>query len=142
RREFNPQQRAIQQNLQRGSEANGARELIFEIARRSHSDAAVNFDQALANARAAYEEGLKAIEAGARGGNLSVALEERTRERVPLDWAMTQNHLGNALERLGERESGTARLEEGVAAFRAALQEQPHEQVPLQWAATRNNLGF
>src|SRR5271157_5528223 len=46
------------------------------------------------------------------------------------------------LERLGERESGTARLEEGVAAFRAALQEQPHEQVPLQWAATWNNLGF
>jgi hypothetical protein len=34
------------------------------------------------------------------------------RERVPLDWAMTQNRLGIALWRLGERESGTARLEE------------------------------
>ena len=43
------------------------------------------------------------------------ALEERTRERVPLDWAATQNNLGNALSRLGERESGTARLEEAVA---------------------------
>jgi len=48
------------------------------------------------------------------------ALEERTRERVPFDWATTENNLGTALERLGERESGTARLEEAVAAFRAS----------------------
>jgi len=33
------------------------------------------------------------------------------RVQVPLDWAMTQNNLGNALWRLGEREAGTARLE-------------------------------
>jgi len=49
------------------------------------------------------------------------ALQEYTRERVPLDWAMTQNNLGNALSSLGERESGTARLEEAVAAYRDAL---------------------
>ena len=30
------------------------------------------------------------------------------REREPLDWATTQTNLGNALLRLGERESGTA----------------------------------
>ena len=35
------------------------------------------------------------------------ALEEWTRERVPLDWAVTQINLGTALRRLGERESGT-----------------------------------
>jgi tetratricopeptide (TPR) repeat protein len=69
------------------------------------------------------------------------ALEERTRERVPLDWAMTQMNLGNALGRLGERESGTARLEEAVAAFRAALEEATRERVPLQWARTQTNLG-
>ena len=51
------------------------------------------------------------------------ALKEQTRERVPLDWAMTQNNLGNALWTLGERESGTARLEEAVAAYREALKE-------------------
>ncbi|MGH6935353.1 MAG: hypothetical protein ACRED2_04060 [Methylocella sp.] len=34
------------------------------------------------------------------------ALKEYKQERVPLDWAMTQNNLGNALLRLGERESG------------------------------------
>ncbi len=40
------------------------------------------------------------------------ALADAPRERVPLDWAMTQNNLGNALQTLGGRESGTARLEE------------------------------
>ena len=52
-------------------------------------------------------------------------VELTPRERVPLDWAMTQNNLGIALLRLGERESGTAKLEEAVAAFREALKEGP-----------------
>src|SRR5437764_9219486 len=69
------------------------------------------------------------------------ALKERTRERVPLDWATTQNNLGNALGSLGERESGTARLEEAVTAFRDALKERTRERVPLDWALTQNNLG-
>ena len=60
---------------------------------------------------------------------------------MPLDWAMTQNNLGNALRTLGERESGTARLEEAVAAYRAALEERTRERVPLDWAMTQNNLG-
>ena len=46
---------------------------------------------------------------------------------MPLDWAATQSNLGNALYRLGERESGTARLEEAVAAYRAALEEMTRE---------------
>jgi len=50
-------------------------------------------------------------------------------------------NLGNALRALGARESGTARLEEAVAAFRDALQEQTRARVPLQWAMTQNNLG-
>ena len=69
------------------------------------------------------------------------ALEEQTRERVPLGWAMTQMNLGVALVMLGERESGTARLEEAVAAFRAALEERTRERVPLDWAMTQMNLG-
>jgi len=36
---------------------------------------------------------------------------------------MTQNNLGNTLRRLGERESGTTKLEEAVAAYREALKE-------------------
>ena len=55
---------------------------------------------------------------------------------------MTQNNLGTALWTLGERESGTARLEEAVAAYRAALEEGPASACPLDWATTQNNLGI
>ena len=73
--------------------------------------------------------------------NFRLALNELTRDRVPLDWAMTQNCLGTALTTLGLRESDTARLEEAVAAYREALKERVHAFVPLQWATTQNNLG-
>jgi tetratricopeptide (TPR) repeat protein len=69
------------------------------------------------------------------------ALMLAPRERVPLDWAMTQNNLGNALSRLGGREAGTARLDEAVATFREALKEYTRERVPLHWARIQNNLG-
>ncbi len=68
-------------------------------------------------------------------------LLERSRDRVPLGWAATQNNIGNALRALGERESGTARLEEAVTAYRDALLERTRDRVPLEWAATQNNLG-
>jgi tetratricopeptide (TPR) repeat protein len=51
------------------------------------------------------------------------------------------NDLGVALWVLGERESGTTRLDEAVEAYRAALLERPRERVPLDWAVTQNNLG-
>ncbi|MGA8613137.1 MAG: DUF4062 domain-containing protein, partial [Xanthobacteraceae bacterium] len=50
-------------------------------------------------------------------------LLEFTRERAPLQWAMTQNNLGSALQLLGARASGTERLEQAVIAFRNALLE-------------------
>ena len=69
------------------------------------------------------------------------ALQKRTRERVPLDWALTQNNLGGALAALGRRLSGTAKLHEAVESFRAALQEYTRERAPLAWAMVQNNLG-
>ncbi len=69
------------------------------------------------------------------------ALGLAQRDRIPMDWAATQNYLGSALATLGERESGTARLEEAVAAFRAALEEWTRDRVPLDWAGAQNNLG-
>ncbi|MCA3517385.1 MAG: tetratricopeptide repeat protein [Rhodobacter sp.] len=69
------------------------------------------------------------------------ALTEWTQDRVPLNWAMTQNNLGSALRTLGRREAGTARLDRAVAAFRAALTEFTRDRVPLDWARTQNNLG-
>ena len=62
------------------------------------------------------------------------ALEEWTRELVPLGWARRQNNLGVALASLGKRETGTARLEEAVVAYRVALEEQTRERMPLDWA--------
>ena len=81
---------------------------------------------ALAEAIGAYRDALRLV----------------PRDRVPLDWAMTQNNLGSALQTLGARESGTARLEEAVAAYRAALEERTRDRVPLDWAMTQNNLGI
>ena len=58
----------------------------------------------------------------------TVCIFQKFRHRARFDGhcdarPQTQNNLGLALARLGERESGTARLEEAVAAFRAALEE-------------------
>jgi len=47
------------------------------------------------------------------------ALEEMTRDRNPIDWATMQSDLGSALQVLGERESGTARLEAAITAWRS-----------------------
>ncbi|MBI1331136.1 MAG: tetratricopeptide repeat protein, partial [Alphaproteobacteria bacterium] len=68
------------------------------------------------------------------------ALKERTRERVPLDWAMTQNNLGTALTCLGGRESGTARLEEAAAAYREALGEFEKAKAEYHVGMARGNL--
>ena len=70
------------------------------------------------------------------------ALTKQARERVPLDWANTQDSLGFALEVLGERESGTARLEAAAAAYRAALEERRRERAPLYWAESFGNQGM
>ena len=69
------------------------------------------------------------------------ALMEYIRERVPLDWAMTQNNLGLALATLGGRESSVEHLQDAVAAYREALKELTRERVALSWATTQNNLG-
>jgi tetratricopeptide (TPR) repeat protein len=60
---------------------------------------------------------------------------------VPMQWATSQNNLGNAFRVLGERASGTERLEEALSAYREALKEYTRERVPLAWAVTQNNLG-
>jgi hypothetical protein len=49
-------------------------------------------------------------------------------------------YLGNALAILGARESGTARLDEAVIAYRNALEEYTRDRVPLDWAITQANL--
>ena len=58
------------------------------------------------------------------------------RERVPLQWAATQNDLGNVLLVLGQRESGVEQLERSIAAYLEALKEWTRDRAPLDWATT------
>jgi hypothetical protein len=66
----------------------------------------------------------------------------RSFEQAPLRWAKTQMNLGNALAMLGERETGTTRLEQALVAYQLALEASPREQAPLEWATTQNNLAI
>ena len=69
-------------------------------------------------------------------------LEEWTRERVPLDWAMTQNNLGIALG--GVLASGRAARrgwKRPWRPFARRCKEWTRERVPLDWAMTQTNLG-
>jgi hypothetical protein len=49
-------------------------------------------------------------------------MTERTRGRVPFDWASTQCNVGRALMALGEREGNTTLLKESIARYNAALE--------------------
>ena len=66
-------------------------------------------------------------------GNLAFATNADAR-------GIVLNDLGVMLQTLGERESGTARLDEAVQAYSDALLEWTRERVPLDWAATHFNI--
>jgi len=70
------------------------------------------------------------------------ALKERTCKRLPYDWAMTQNNLGNALRTLGAREKGPANLKEALASYEEALKEFNPTRFPRDWAMTQFNLAI
>jgi hypothetical protein len=85
---------------------------------------------------------------GERGDNAALdravdaseaALLERTRERAPLDWAITQNNLGATLRVLGERGDDDA-LRCAVDAFEAALDELSRRNAPAYVATIERNL--
>jgi tetratricopeptide (TPR) repeat protein len=72
-------------------------------------------------------------------------LDQWTRARVPIQWGLTQNRLGNALARRGEqedtREAGIPLLQAAVVAYGEALQEYTREGAPRDWAGIQINLG-
>jgi tetratricopeptide (TPR) repeat protein len=90
---------------------------------------------------ALYEEG------EAKGVNLSLECAAEMARRMLLAAHDADQRgtalilLGNALQTVGARESGSARLEEAVTAFRAALEEYARDRVPPDWAMTQMNLG-
>jgi tetratricopeptide (TPR) repeat protein len=63
----------------------------------------------------------------------------RPRSAFPRDWAMTQMRLGAVLQSLGEREGGTALLEESISAYGGALQVFARERLLLQCASAMGN---
>ena len=72
---------------------------------------------------------------------IALAEEGLSRALGPDERGAAGNDLGNALQTLGEREDGTARLEAAVKALESALQEYTRERQPQDWAGTQNNLG-
>jgi tetratricopeptide (TPR) repeat protein len=72
---------------------------------------------------------------------IAIARREVALAHGPDETSVAQNDLGISLWELGERESGTGKLEEAVAAHREALEEDTRERAPLNWARTQVNLG-
>ena len=67
------------------------------------------------------------------------ALQVRTRDAFPEDWAATQNNLANAYNNRirGERAEN---LERAITAYEQALHVYTHDAFPEKWAMTQNNL--
>src|SRR5262249_3185457 len=71
------------------------------------------------------------------------ALEVRTREQLPQDWATTQNNLGIVLKELGTRSSGDQSvqyLRQSIAAYEKALTIFTLEAYPYYNEIARRNL--
>jgi hypothetical protein len=96
--------------------------------------------------RARYDEYQE--DGAAKGINFSLEVATECARRMlgaardPDERGLAAGLLGNALLGLGQRESGTTRLEQAAKAFRDALLEYTRERMPLQWAGTQNNLGL
>jgi hypothetical protein len=71
------------------------------------------------------------------------ALEVRTREQLPQDWAQTQNNLGAALSDRAARTDGAKGadlLAQAVTGFRAALEVYTHEAFPVDHEEAQKQL--
>ncbi|MEN3010001.1 MAG: hypothetical protein ABDI20_03310 [Candidatus Bipolaricaulaceae bacterium] len=64
-----------------------------------------------------------------------------TPEEKPLEYAMTQNNLGTAYERLAAHEDPVANLKLAIGAYKEALHFYTPQAAPLDYAMTQNNLG-
>ena len=53
---------------------------------------------------------------------------------------MTQNNLGTALQKLGERSESPQPFKDAISAYQSALKEWTQERSPMTWALTAANL--
>ncbi|MBV8588638.1 MAG: tetratricopeptide repeat protein, partial [Acetobacteraceae bacterium] len=98
----------------------------------------------LAKADALYHQGDE------RGDNAALvnsivtyrlALREDDRDRVPRQWAIDENRLGNALVALGVRQGQTSSLKQAINTYSLALEVYSHDLGLVDWAITEANLG-
>ena len=69
-------------------------------------------------------------------------LEHLSRDDSPIDWALTQKHLGASLQAISERSNNEETLSDAAEALEAALQIFRPDTYPIQWASTQNRLGM
>ena len=95
-------------------------------------------------AQAARTEGTKGAELLAQAVSAyRSALEVRTREQLPQDWAQTQSNLGNALRHQADRTEGPKGAEllaQAVAAYQSALDVYSAEAFPFYHKQTEKQL--
>ena len=70
------------------------------------------------------------------------SLKVRTLELFPMDYAMTQNNLGNAYRTLSKVEGKAENCRKAIKAFEESLKVRTLEHFPIQYATTQNNLGI
>jgi len=68
-------------------------------------------------------------------------LTDEFRQQSPLEWARTQNHLGNVLAAMAQQLRDEALYGMAIAAFESALEVLDQEATPVDWATTQFNLG-
>jgi tetratricopeptide (TPR) repeat protein len=69
------------------------------------------------------------------------ALEGRSQEEAPEDWAQTQSNLGAALLTLGQLQQDTKSLKESIEAYTNTLTHWTRSTAPVKWASAMHNLG-
>jgi tetratricopeptide (TPR) repeat protein len=123
-------------------DGDGAARAIAELARSIHGSNGEKLGEFLGSeAQSLYDYGRD------RGSNVHLVAAIASR-RMQLRLVISSdergaalNDLGVACATLGERESGTTKLNEAIEAYHFALVERTRDRVPLDWATTQNNLG-
>ena len=69
------------------------------------------------------------------------ALKVITLDRFPIQYATTQNNLGNAYRTLAEVEDKSENCKRAIEAYLQALKVRTLDRFPIQYATTQNNLG-
>jgi tetratricopeptide (TPR) repeat protein len=152
-------QAAADQRLLRAAAASDARGNIA-MTKLQYLDAAEHFQEAvdfvpaghpdkkgrllLAKADALYHQGDERGDNAALVNSIAtyrLALREDDRDRVPRQWAIDENSLGNALVTLGVRQGETTSLKQAVNTYSLALEVYSHDVGLVDWAITEANLG-